>query len=96
MSTQEDYIRRVIGEQRNRVVAGLMDHFEKNVLSRVSDPRVRKMVHEAYRTKVITSTGQYHDTVLDLVKAIVPDEGLMINEGALDMLAQIHAAVIRG
>lgn len=95
MSTQEEYVRRVIGEQRNRVVAGLMDHFEKNVLPRVPDP-ARKQMHEAYRAKVMISTGQYHDTVLDLVKAIVPDEGTVINEAALDMLAQIHAAVTRG
>lgn len=83
-----DFVRSLALEQRRRAVAGLMEHFEKKVAP-LLDANVRSQAVKDYRAKVMSSVGQYHDFVLDCLKASIND-GSVVNDEALRILARIE------
>lgn len=83
-----DFVRQLALEQRRRAVAGLMEHFEKNVAP-LLPANVRSQALRDYRVKVMSSVGQYHDFVLDCLKASVND-GSIVNDEAMRILARIE------
>ena len=82
-----EFVRNLMIEQRKRVVGSIMSHAEKNIFPSLSVPQQR-----AFRDKVLSSIGAYHDTCLDVLKASV-DDGFVVNTEAIDLLRNIHAEV---
>lgn len=82
-----DFVRNLLIEQRKRVVGSIMNHAERNVF-----PHLPPADQRAFREKVISSIGAYHDTCLDVLKASV-DDGYLVNEEALLLLRDIHSRV---
>lgn len=83
-----DFVRNLANEQRRRLVASIMEHFEKKVAPALPIG-VRNQVAKEFRDKVMSSVGQYHDMVLDVLKASVSD-GSVVNEEALLLLRDMH------
>jgi hypothetical protein len=85
----DDMIRRLVGEQRKRLIAGLMNAVE-------ASPWYAKLSaaeREAYRREVLTRVGTYHDFMLDVIK--VADDDTMVNGHALEMIERVHASQLR-
>ncbi len=82
------FVKNLAIEQRRRLVASVMECFEKKVMPSVPTA-VRNQVAKEFRDKVMSSVGQYHDFVLDCLKASV-DDGSVTNEAALALLQSIH------
>lgn len=90
---QQDFVRNLTIQQRKRLVAQLMEHFEKRVCPALPAP-VRERALADYRDKVMSSVGAYHDVVLDCLKAVmVDDTTVVLNEEALLMLREIRERV---
>lgn len=83
-----DFVRSLAIQQRKRLVAGLMEHFEKRIAPALP-ANVRSQAVREYREKVLQSVGQYHDFVLDCLKASISD-GSLVNDEAMRLLAQVH------
>lgn len=86
-----DYAIRVAGNQRQRLVGNLMGFAERELY-----PDLTASQQRAFRDKVLQAVGQYHDTVLDLLKATVDDATAAVNEHALRMIEDIHREVAGG
>jgi hypothetical protein len=84
-----EFVRTLAIEQRNRLIAGLMGFFEQTVEPQLPREK-RQTARRAYREKVMQCAGQYHDFVLDCLKASVADDGSVVNEEALRLLQQLH------
>lgn len=84
------FVRNLLGEQRKRLVGSIMTYAEGDFYESLS-----RQQQKDFRDKVLQSVGVYHDTVLDILKSSV-DDGFLVNEEALRMIAQIHAAMNRG
>lgn len=82
-----DFVRNLLIEQRKRLVGSIMTHAEKTLFDRMTPPEQR-----AFREKVLSAVGAYHDTCLDVLKASVND-GSIVNTEALELLRDIHARV---
>lgn len=83
-----EFVRNMAIEQRRRLVAGVMEHFEKKVAPAIP-LGVRNQVAKDFREKVMSAVGQYHDVVLDMLKSSVVD-GSVMNEEALGLIRDIH------
>ena len=81
----DDLARQLLGSQRRRLVARLLGSVEREFDVTSAPPELR--------TEVMDAVGVYHDFVLDLVGA--RDDGVLRNEHAMRMLAEIHAEVAR-
>ena len=80
----EDMLRRLLAEQRRRLVGGILGAAETSAWwSKVTPPEQR-----AFREKVLASIGVYYDLCLDLIK--VGGEDGMRNEHALTLIMQVH------
>lgn len=82
-----EFVQNLAKEQRKRLVGSLMTFAEQEMYPYLPDD-----VKKRYREKVLQTTGQYHDMVLDCLKASISDS-TVVNEQALEMLRQIHQAV---
>lgn len=80
----QEFVRNLAIEQRKRLVGSLMEHLERNVY-----PSLAPEQRTALRQKVLQSVGAYHDFILDVLKASVSD-GSVVNESALELLAEIN------
>lgn len=83
----QEFVKALAVEQRRRLVGSLMEHLERHVYPKLTAPE-----QKALRDKVMASVGAYHDVVLDMLKASVSD-GSMVNEHALEILADINRKV---
>lgn len=81
-----DPVRELVGEQRKRLIASILQHAEREVY-----PSLTPEQRSAFRTKVLESVGVYHDLVLDVIK--VSNRDTVMNEEAVTLLRQIHRAV---
>lgn len=84
------FVRRLITEQRNRSFAAILNYAEKHVYRHLTDRE-----RAAFREKVAAAVGAYHDVVLDCLKASVDDDGVILNEVAMEMLQELHSAVLK-
>jgi hypothetical protein len=82
----DDFIKNLAIEQRRRLVGSILEYAEQRVY-----PHIPVAEQRAFRQKVLTAVGAYHDMTLDMLKASVSD-GTVVNERALELLEQIHAA----
>jgi len=90
----QEFVRNMAIENRKRLVAGMMDHFEKFIAPLIRDEKVRETARLAYRQRLMAGVGQYHDFVLDCLKAsVATGDGGVVNEEALRLLQQVHAGV---
>jgi hypothetical protein len=85
-----EFIRRMLLNQRKRVVGSIMNHAEGSFWDKLS-PQERA----AFRQVVLQSVGVYHDTCLDMVKSSVDDGSTIVNEEAMRMIEDIHSKVSR-
>jgi hypothetical protein len=85
-----DYAIRVAGNQRQRLVGNLMGFAERELY-----PDLTPTQQRAFRDKVLQAVGQYHDAVLDLLKASVED-GSAVNEHAIRLIEDIHRCMVDG
>lgn len=86
----QEFVRTFAVQNRRRLVAGLMEYFEKQVLP--SFPaNVRSQVLKDYRARVMQCVGPYHDFVLDLAKSLPDDTAF--NEEAMALLQRLHQDV---
>lgn len=83
------FVRNLITEQRNRMFAAIMGYAERNLYRYLPDKE-----RAAFRQKVATAVGAYHDVVLDCLKASVDDGSVVVNEAGLELLQEIHSAVL--
>ena len=83
-----DFVKNLAVEQRKRLVASLMECFEKQVIPTVPMNQ-RNAVTKVFRDKVMSSVGKYHDTMLDCLKASIND-GMVVNEEAVRLLRELH------
>lgn len=89
------FIRQMAVEQRKRLVAMMMEHFEKQVLPLL--PSVaRSSARTAFRDKLMDAVGRYHDYTLDALKAASATSDSVVNDLYLQQIAEIHRAVTRG
>lgn len=82
------FVRNLLIEQRRRTVGTLMTHIEEKVY-----PRLPAAERQALRERVLSSVNAYHDVCLDILKSSVND-GSVVNEEALTLLAEIHNRVV--
>lgn len=82
-----DFVRNLLIEQRKRLAGSVMGYAEKTLFDRMTPPEQR-----AFREKVLSAVGAYHDTCLDILKASVND-GSVVNAEALTLLTEIHTLV---
>lgn len=82
----DESLRKLITEQRKRAVAGIMGWAER------SDwwDKLGRPEQLAFRDKVLTSIGVFHDLVLDVVKVNTEGTDMMWNEAALEILAVVR------
>ena len=71
-----------------RLVATVMRHIEREVY-----PALTVQARKDLREVVIRAAGVYHDTALDCLKAVEPDDTMVHNERLFDLLEQIHRCV---
>jgi len=80
----DDIVRRLAGEQRRRFIASMLGAAE-------STPWWSKLApaeQRAYRDRVMSCVGVYHDFMLDVIK--VSNEDSVRNEHALTLLEAVH------
>lgn len=80
----DDIMRRLAGEQRRRFIAGLLGAAEHSPWW----GRLQAGEQRAFRDKILTSVGVYHDFMLDVIK--VSNEDVVRNEHALELIQQVH------
>ena len=85
-----EFARRLVGEQRDRLIASVLTYSERHIYRHLSAEEKK-----LFRRKVIEAVGSYHDLVLDVLKASIED-GMTTNDEALAMLREIHVAMSRG
>lgn len=83
------FAKRMLIEQRRRMVGALMQHIEDEVYPHLPEPE-----QAALRRKVLASVGQYHDVCLDILKAATSSD-MVVNDEALRMITAMHADVRR-
>jgi hypothetical protein len=81
------FVRRLITEQRRRLVGSLMRHIEIEIYPHLPQGKQREL-----REKVLASVGAYHDVVLDVVTASV-DDNSVVNEKLLEAIEAMHRDV---
>lgn len=85
----DDLLRRLLGEQRKRLVASLLGYVEQSAWW----ASLTAAEQRTLRDRVLVSIGVYHDFVLDVVK--VGSEDSLRNEEALRLIQQVHASQSR-
>jgi hypothetical protein len=83
-----DFVKNLVIEQRRRLVGALMNYTEKNIY-----PHISPALQKEWRLQVMTAIGQYHDLVLDVLKAATAVNA--VNEEYLMQLERIHQSTIR-
>lgn len=80
----DDMVRRLLGEQRRRLVASILGGLETSSAWHKLPVGEQKQLRE----KVLASVGSYHDFCLDVIK--VSGDDSIRNELALTLLQQVH------
>lgn len=78
------YVRRLLGEQRKRMVGSLMRYIEAEVY-----PELSPAQRTALREKVLAAAGAYHDVTLDMLAASVDEGTSEINQAVLDAIDRL-------
>lgn len=78
------FVRKLLGEQRKRVVASVLTSIESHVNGRLNDEEMADL-----RRQVLGALNGYHDTCLDILKSSVND-GMEVNEEALRLIADFN------
>lgn len=84
----DDLIRKLLAEQRKRVVGSIMGGAEQSPWWSKLTP----VDQRAYRQKVLDSIGVFYDFTLDVLKV---NTDSVVNEHALDLIAEMHRDVRR-
>lgn len=82
-----DFVKSLAVRQRQRLVASLMEHFERRVAPLIPVEH-RDIATKAFRDKVMSSVGVYHDMTLDMLNSAVGEA--VLNQDAFELLQQIH------
>lgn len=80
----DDIMRRLAGEQRRRFIAAILGAAETSTWW----SKLSVQEQKAYRDKVLSSVGNYHDFMLDVIK--VSNDDVIRNEHAINLLQQVH------
>lgn len=83
-----DFATKLAGEQRGRLVASILSHAEREIYPKLSAAECK-----AFREKVLSSVGVYHDFVLDCLHAA--SDGAVVNEDAMLVLRSIQTHLAR-
>lgn len=83
------FVVKLLGEQRKRAVATVMNGIEAKV-----DGRLNPQEHRDLRDSVVGAINAYHDLCLDLLKASVND-GTEVNDEALRLIARTHQLLLK-
>lgn len=86
------FIRQMAIEQRKRLVAMVMEHFEKRALPLIPVAQ-RQVARTEFRDKLMDAVGRYHDYTLDALKAASATSDSVVNDLYLQQIAEIHRAV---
>ncbi len=79
----EDSLRRLLDTQRRRLTASIMNHAERELY-----PDLTVDQQKAFRHKVLTAIGSYHDVMLDILGT--RDETELINLEAIELLRDVR------
>lgn len=80
-------LRQMAGEQRKRLVAGVMNAAEGSPWW----SRLKPDEQRAYRQMVLDKIGVYHDFMLDMIK--VSDETQIVSEDTMRLLERVHVTL---
>jgi hypothetical protein len=80
----QDPVRRIVTEQRNRLVATLLTHLESRLR-----PLGGEREWQATRKVVMDAVGTYHDLILDVLK-VSREDGSIRNETAVELIRAVH------
>lgn len=81
-----DIWRSFVGKRRERVVASIMGHVERQPWWKELTDRDRKLL----RDKVLSSIGEYHDVILDLLRVI--DDNSISSPEVVRILDLVHGS----
>jgi hypothetical protein len=81
----QDPVRRIVTEQRNRLVATLLTHLEPKLRP------AREREWQETRKVVMDAVGTYHDLVLDVLK-VSREDGSIRNETAVELIRAVHTS----
>lgn len=80
-----DFVSNIAREQRRRVVATILGSLDRDL-----GPHLPDDVRAAFRERVISAIGAYHDFTLDALRAST-SEGSVVNEEAIALFSQLAA-----
>lgn len=81
-----EFIKNLAIEQRSRLIGSIMGYAERRVYRHLPDD-----VKAEFREKVLQAVGQYHDFILDCLKASVnTGTESVVNEEAIRLLRDVH------
>lgn len=83
----DDVVRRLVSEQRRRMIAGVLGYVESQSWYRSLNEVQRKDLRDTF----LGITTTYHEFILDVLK-VSKDDVLRSDEG-LELLREIHAAL---
>lgn len=78
---------RLVRERRNRAVASILGHAEREFYSLLTDEQ-----REAFREKIMGSIDDFADFARDVVK--VTSEDVVVNAHVVQLLEEIHREVV--
>lgn len=81
----DDIVKRLAGEQRKRLIAGLLGAAEHSTWWN----KITREEQRTFRDKVLASAGTYHDFMLDVIK--VGHEDMTVNAHAIELIEAVHA-----
>lgn len=80
----EDVVRKLVGEQRRRMIAALLGFVEGEPWYSKLSPQEKSLLRET----VLRVTTNYHEFILDVLK--VSKDDVLYNERALELIQQVH------
>lgn len=81
---EDDMMRRLAAERRRRFVASVLGAAERSPWW----AKISPVDQRAFREKILSSVGDYHDFMLDVIK--VSNDDSLRNEHAINLLTQVH------
>lgn len=82
--------RNLLGERRKRAIATILGHCESKVY-----PHLSAHTQAELRAKVIAAISDYHDTVVDILKAATVEEQTVLNDEALRLIDRLNTGLAK-
>lgn len=85
----DQFVRALLGEQRNRAIATIMGYVDQNLKQSLSTKQRSEL-----RDQILAAVNTYHGCVVDCMKVSVND-GSLVNEHAIDLIFNMNEGLKR-